>query len=108
MSGAALAASQLHEYNFFIHNQPGYEPGRATAFFVLMGLLMLAEGAITRRLSPLAPSSLRLLPSAAIAIGLQLIVLPAFAPLFMQSWLDSGMLEALGELMPHVRCAAKP
>ena len=102
------ASGLLHEYNFFVHNHVGYAPGRASAFFVLMGVLMLVEGALCsslgRRCPPRVCALAARLPSALIAVGLQLAVLPAFAPLFMRSWLDSGMLEAVAGLMPHVEC----
>ena len=35
------------------------------------------------------------------ALGLQLIVLPAFARFFVRSWLQAAMLDAVAELVPH-------
>ena len=75
-----------------------------------MGALMLLEEAIiddiARRLG--ADSRVirlvRRVPSPLIAIGLQLLVLPAFAPLFMRSWLEAGMLDEMRGLVPHVAC----
>ena len=98
------ASGLLHEYNFSIHNHAGYEPGAACLFFVAMGALMLAEAT----LAPCCPPPLRRLlgamPSALIAAAIQLVVLPLFAPFFMRSWLASGMIDDLRELVPHVRC----
>lgn len=102
------ASGLLHEYNFSTHNPLGYVPGHASAFFMLMGLLMLAEGAVASRASRMLSPALRraqeALPSPLIAIGLQLLVLPAFAPFFMRSWIESGMIEAVGALVPHLHC----
>ena len=39
---------------------------------------------------PRGQAALRHVPSLLIAIGLQLAVLPAFGPMFMRSWLESG------------------
>lgn len=82
--------------------------GRASAFFVAMGLLMLIEDALTGWLRPRCPTRVRALiarvPSPLIALGLRMLVLPAFEPLFVRSWLDSGMVDAVGELLPLVRC----
>ena len=106
-----LCSGLLHEYNFSIHNARSYEPGRATCFFLLMGSLMIAEEAVLKaavgrlgvesRVSRLVCAA----PSPAIAIGLQLLVLPAFTPYFMRSWLGSGMLDEVSLLVPHVKCS---
>ena len=97
----------LHEYNFYVHNRVGYAPGRATLFFLLMGALMLGEGALERLVAARAPrarAALAAVPSPLVALGLQLLALPAFGPCFMRSWLDSGMVEAVGEMVPHIEC----
>ena len=103
-----IASGALHEYNFAIHNAAAYEPGHAMAFFLLMGILMLLEAAVQDAALKRTPKRLRALlgatPSAVISVGLQLAVLPAFAPLFMRSWLESGMIEAVGAMVPRVQC----
>ena len=103
-----LASGLLHEYNFFTHNAKGYAPGEATLFFTLMGFLMLAEAAASERLRERTPprvrAALAATPSVAIAVALQLVVLPLFSRLFVRSWVQSGMLQAVGELLPTLRC----
>mmetsp|Transcript_27831 Transcript_27831/g.56002 ORF Transcript_27831/g.56002 Transcript_27831/m.56002 type:complete len:162 (-) Transcript_27831:60-545(-) len=94
----------LHEYNFSLHNARSYRPGEATVFFVLMGGLMLAETALAPHCPQLLLQLLRALPSAVIAFTIQLAVLPLFSPLFFRSWLESGLLDTLAELIPHWRC----
>lgn len=103
-----FASGLLHEYNFSIHNASAYEPGRASLFFLLMGSLMLLEVAALPAFNKLLPRHARELfhatPSAIIALGLQVLVLPAFAPLFMRSWVGSGMIEAVGSMVLHAHC----
>ena len=91
-----LCSGLLHEYNFSIHNHAAYEPGRATAFFVAMGVMMLAERAL--------PGWPRALPEPLIALLIQTTVLPCFTSLFFRSWIEAGMIASVTELMPHVRC----
>ena len=99
-----LASGLLHEYNFAVHNQPAYVFGEGLAFFTLMGLMGVAEAQVARRLPPRWSALLARAPAALIALGLQLMILPAFARLFVRSWLEAGMVEAVAELVPHVRC----
>ena len=89
-----------------MHNHIAYEPGCATAFFVAMGVMVVFEDWLGHLNLPRAHRALQALPASVIAIAIQCIVVPLFSPLFMHSWLDSGMLEAVSELMPHVRCMA--
>jgi len=102
------ASGLLHEYNFATHNFAAYRPGSATAFFLLMGLLMLGEAALQdwvgRRGAWRLQRLYAAMPSPLVAAGLRLAVLPAFEPLFMRSWIESGMLRAVGALVPHVTC----
>ena len=79
--------------------------GEGLAFFMLMGLMGVAEGQVARRLPPRWSALLARAPAPLPALGLQLMVLPAFARFFARSWLEAGMVEAVAELVPHVRCA---
>ena len=99
-----LASGLLHEYNFAVHNQPAYVLGEGLAFFALMGLTGVAEAQLARRLPPRCSALLARAPAPLPALGLQLMVLPAFARFFVRSWLQAGMLNAVAELVPHVRC----
>ena len=84
-----------------MHNQPAYVLGEGLAFFALMGLMGVAEAQLARRLPRRCSALLARAPAPLPALGLQLIVLPAFARCFMRSWLQAGMLDALAELVPH-------
>ena len=109
-SAAALlsfaASGLLHEYNFAVLNADAYTPGHAMLFFVCMGALMLLEEGALAALPcpPRARRVLASLPSPVIALALQAVVLPLFSPLFARSWLEAGMLRAVGEMVPHVKC----
>ena len=99
-----LASGLLHEYNFAVHNQPAYVFGEGLVFFTLMGLMGVAEGQVARRLPPRWSALLARAPAPLPALGLQLMVLPAFERFFVRSWLEAGMVEAVAELVPHVLC----
>ena len=99
-----LCSGLLHEYNFALHNTPAYQPGHATVFFLLTGALMIIEDAVGPWWPEWACRLANSAPSVVIALVLQLAVLPAFTALFVKSWLASGMIEAVGELLPHWRC----
>ena len=104
---AFAASGLLHEYNFAVHNAAGWVPGHALLFFLLMGGLMLAEDRAASALTAACPAIRRAAsaaPTVLVSISLQLVVLPAFSALFMPSWLESGMIEAVAEMVPHVRC----
>ena len=100
-----VASGLLHEYNFATHNHVGYVPGHATAFFVAMGGLMLAEGAavgwVWARCSPRARAVLARVPSPLTALALRLPVLPLFGACFFPSWAASGLYDALGVMLPR-------
>ena len=69
-------------------------PGSMSCQAVLRAQL---AGRLPRRCSALLARAPAPLP----ALGLQLIVLPAFARFFVRSWLQAGMLDAVAELVPH-------
>ena len=100
------ASGILHEYTFFIHNYRGYHFGYAFTFFLAMGALMSAEGVIPW------PSFARkfagFLPVPVWAILMQLPIVTIFAPLFFNSWIESGHLNSVSELLPHWECPASP
>lgn len=99
-----VGSGLLHEYNFSIHNHSAYQPGHATAFFVTMGAMMLAEGALGRAVPHWLARWYHALPDALVALFIQSTVLPIFTPLFFRSWLEAGMLASVAELVPHLRC----
>ena len=99
-----LCSGLLHEYNFSLHNASAYQPGHASLFFITMGLLMIAEAALASRAPPLARRIFRALPSALVSLALLAPVLPFFGPLFMRSWIQSGFLESVMALVPHLQC----
>ena len=99
-----LVSGLLHEYNFAVHNFAGYVFGEALAFFALMGLMVVVEAQVTTRLPPCWSALLARAPAPLPALGLQFMILPAFARLFVRSWLEAGMVDAVAELVPHVRC----
>ena len=74
---------------------------------------MLAEGSLTQWLRPRMAGgwlwrAANAAPAPAVAFALRLLVLPAFGPCFIGSWLRSGMLEAVGQMVPHVECGPGP
>jgi hypothetical protein len=99
-----FSSGLLHEYNFSMHNYTAYQPGCATAFFLAMGVMVVFEDWLSHLNLPRARSALQALPTVVIALAIQCVVTPLFSLLFMRSWLGAGMVEAVGELMPHVRC----
>mmetsp|Transcript_2540 Transcript_2540/g.3887 ORF Transcript_2540/g.3887 Transcript_2540/m.3887 type:complete len:243 (-) Transcript_2540:192-920(-) len=101
-----LTSGLLHEYNFSIHNRRSYEPGKATVFFMLMGLVMLSENWVWKRLVPrcLQRVATGYLPTAVVSVFLTLVVSGLFEHYFIQSWIESGFLDAAGEMFPHLSC----
>ena len=107
---ATFAASGLlHEYNFYVHNGgQHYQAGRATLFFLLMGMLMLGQEAIVQRLLP--PNSILQqrvvsnIPTAVISIALTLLAAWPFEKYFIQSWKDAGLVQVIAQLLPTITC----
>jgi hypothetical protein len=101
-----FASGLLHEYNFSIHNASAYEPGKATLFFVAMGCVVLVEDWwLSKVCAPYMPSWISRVPSPLISSFLVLIVAAGpVEPLFVKSWLEAGVVEAVSELLPHVTC----
>lgn len=108
-----LSSGLLHEYNFFCHNYRAYQFGHAIIFFSAMGLFMVLEDRVGNgntsinnntsalgRLRRFATS----IPTPIYAFLLQSVVVPIFVPLFFQSWVDSGMLASVADLVPHWEC----
>mmetsp|Transcript_6919 Transcript_6919/g.9769 ORF Transcript_6919/g.9769 Transcript_6919/m.9769 type:complete len:353 (+) Transcript_6919:1-1059(+) len=106
------ASGLLHEYNFFIHNHAGYQPGHALLFFYYVGGLMMAEelllGSPTSSSTPKPKSAVQQIkdkiPTPVLAILLQIPVLPLFSHLFIRSWIVSGMLQSLAGMIPTIQC----
>ena len=110
-SVAALAtfvvSGLLHEYNFYTHNFVAYrQPGVATCFFVLMGLLMLAEKWFWNRFVPqsLQKAIETYVPSFVIAFGDMMVSAIPVERYFMKSWLEAGFVEAVASIIPHITC----
>jgi hypothetical protein len=99
-----FASGLLHEYNFSIHNRLAYEPGRATVFFVLMGLLMLGESMVWNQLPRQLQQAINKLPSVAISFLVTFLVAGTFERFFFQSWVDSGFVAAAAAMLPHMNC----
>jgi hypothetical protein len=97
------ASGLVHEYTFFIHNNSAYESGHAMAFFLYVGMLMVVEEMVLlyskayRRFKEKSPTIF-------LSVLLQIPVLPVFSRLFVKSWLESGMLESVRLLIPHLHC----
>ena len=79
-----------------MHNQPAYVLGEGLAFFALMGLMGVAEAQLARRLPRRCSALLARAPAPLPALGLQLIVLPAFARFFVRSWLQASSAQKVG------------
>lgn len=98
-----LASGLLHEYTFSIHNTEAYRMGEATLFFTMMGILILVEGAIANAIPLQLQELLEKVPSAVISSILVLLVAAA-VPLFLRSWLESGLIDATSDMFPHFLC----
>jgi hypothetical protein len=97
------ASGLLHEYNFFIHNNTAYEPGHAMVFFLYVGILMIAEEMVL--LYSIAYGQFKDKAfTIVLSILFQIPVLPIFSRLFVKSWLESGMLESVRLMIPHLQC----
>lgn len=94
----------LHEYTFSIHNYVAYKPGLATVFFTLMGLLMIAEKYLSEKCPQSVLRCFRVLPTPIVATFLMIVSAIPFERLFIHSWIESGGLESVGEMVPHLRC----
>ena len=92
-----VASGILHEYNFFVHNYRSYAPGHAILFFMYLVVLMLVEERYLHRFKDGIPTII-------ISLLLQLPVLPLFSWLFVSSWLESGMLKGVSEMVPYMKC----
>ena len=106
-----LGSGLLHEYNFSIHNNrsisspSGYRHGEVTLFFMLMGGLMISESWIWNRCLPRwLRSAIDRLPSAVTASMLTFMVAGLAERYFVRSWLQSGFVEAVAQMLPHLKC----
>ena len=106
-----LASGLLHEYNFSIHNNrsllspSGYRPGEVTAFFIIMGILMVVESWVWNQLFPRwLQTVINRLPSAATASMLTFMVAGLAETYFLKAWFQSGFVEAVAQMLPHMNC----
>lgn len=99
-----VASGLLHEYNFFVHNHRSHVPGEATLFFVSTGVLMSVESYAWTALPSRAQRLLDALPSFVLSFLLTFLVAGAFERLFVRSWLEAGLVDAVAEMMPYVVC----
>lgn len=100
-----LGSGLLHEYNFWIHNYRGYQPGRATVFFVGMSFIMMLDATIRSQIPASWQSITDRIPSVVISAALTFSVSGIFSSFFMQSWLNAGFFESSLELFPHLVCS---
>lgn len=100
-----FASGLLHEYNFSIHSRRSWEPYKATFFFLLMGMMMILEKFVWKTL---VPSQLQHaanhLPSPVISMMLTALVSGVFEYYFAQSWVNSGWIDSVGEMLPSLSC----
>ena len=89
--------------SFSLHNAAAYRPGAATLFFLLMFTYMLLEAAASAAMPRTLSRVTMSLPTVLVTNVLVLLTLPC-GPIFMESWLKSGMIPSLGALLPLVRC----
>lgn len=100
-----LASGLLHEYNFSIHNHRSYRPGEVTAFFILMGLVMVVESMVWNRCFPKwLQTRINRLPSAATASMLTMMAAGLAERYFLRSWLESGFVPAVAQMLPRMKC----
>jgi len=106
-----FASGLLHEYNFAMHNHrslslpSGYQPGEVTVFFLFMGILMIGESWVWNKLYPRWLQSLiSSLPSAVTATMLTFLVAALSERYFLRGWLQSGFVEAVAQMLPHLDC----
>lgn len=100
-----IASGWLHEYNFYVHNAPHYEPGHATLFFVLMGLCMLGEEAAFQRFLPRSVQrAAGHVPTVIISVLWTLVAAGPFEMYFIKSWMDAGWVHVIGQLLPSISC----
>ena len=100
-----LASGFLHEYNFSIHNNRSYRPGEVTGFFLVMGLLMVVESVVWTRCFPKwLQTVINRLPSAATASMLTMMAAGLAERYFLQSWFESGFVQAVAQMIPHMKC----
>jgi hypothetical protein len=97
------ASGLVHEYSFFIHNNSAYEPGHAMAFFLYVGMLMVVEETVLLYSKAYGRFKEKI-STIFLSVMLQIPMLPVFSRLFVKSWLDSGMLESVRLLIPHLQC----
>ena len=98
-----VSSGLMHEYLFSLHNAAAYRPGAATLFFLLMLTYMLLEAAASAAMPRTLSRVTMSLPTVLVTNVLVLLTLPC-GPIFMESWLKSGMIPSLGALLPLVRC----
>jgi len=94
----------LHEYNFSMHNHrsSGYQLGEVTVFFLVMQLLIVGESWIWKQSPEWVQIAISRLPSVVISTFLTLMVSGLAERYFLRSWFESGMVEAIAQLVPHL------
>lgn len=98
------ASGLLHEYNFYVHNGPHYEPGKAILFFMLMGLLMMAEEVVFQSAPALIKTLASHIPTPFVSMAWTLVAAWPFERYFIQSWKDAGLVQVLAQLLPTIQC----
>jgi len=101
------ASGVLHEYNFNVHNRVAYQPGRATLFFVAMGLLMLSETWLWNQFPPFWQQRMDAISTPIVSAFGTLVAAWPFEKYFIQSWLDAGVVDAAAALLPHLTCSRR-
>ena len=83
----------------------GYRPGEVTAFFILMGILMVLESWVWDQCFPRwLQNVINHLPSAVTASMLTIMVAGLAERYFLKSWLQSGFVEGVAQMLPRMDC----
>lgn len=101
-----MVSGLLHEYTFSVHNTVAYRMAEATVFFTIMGIVVLVEGAIADAIPNPVQKLSEKVPTPVVSTVMVLMV--AFAvPLFIRSWLESGVVDATSEMFPYIYCSSE-
>jgi hypothetical protein len=106
-AGAAIAtfgcSAAFHEYQFALTFGRAYRPGRACVFFATMAALCFAQSMCEKvpALNQLAASLPR-----PVAIACNMALMSPFGHLFVDIWLQHGMIATIGRMAPTVKCTS--
>jgi len=105
--GTFATSAAFHEFQFAATFGREYALGRASRYFALNVGLCVGQTALEKlvlRRSLALQGALALVPRV-LKVATNILIMAPFGHMFVDIWIDHGMLVTIGRLAPAVRCA---